>query len=327
LVAVATLHLLVLGQSPAVESAFQRSPGHIRIITWNVGDRSIFPKDPSRPDTTSDERPGRVGRVLRAVNADLVCLQEVSRPPAAVAALMQGLQPLEPGRRWSGHRVLDNVIASAFPILQSGGGTVRRGVLRRGHATVTVDLPAPFARDLTVICAHFQSKAGRAESSLRQRQADMLAAWIRDQREETRRRIPPGTPLVLLGDLNVIDMPSPSLRTLLTGDIVNEREFGSDMKPDWDGSDLLDVLPRHYGSASEMYTWRDDTQRFPPGVLDRVLLTDSVALVSLAFIVNTMIMTVDELRQTGLRANDVMLDPTKGIHDHLPLVVDVALRP
>jgi endonuclease/exonuclease/phosphatase family metal-dependent hydrolase len=295
-------------------------------MSWNVGDRSIFPTNPSRPDITNDERPARVGRVLRAVGADVLCLQEVARPPAAVIALLQRLQPLAPGRRWSAHRVLDNVVASAFPIIESAGGTARQGALRRGHAIALVDLPAAFARDLAVICAHFQSRAGRLQMTLRQRQADMIVAWIREQRRAKRPMLPPGTPLVVLGDLNVIDMPSLSLRTLLTGDIANEREFGSDTKPDWDDSDLIDVLPRHHGSAGDIYTWRDDTQPFPPGVLDRVLLTDSVAVARTAFVLNTTIMTGDELRRTGLRANDVMLDPAKGIHDHLPIVVDLALR-
>lgn len=325
-VTIATLSGSSTEQSTPAESVFRRLPDHVRVMTWNVGDRSIFPNDSSRPDTTSDERSARVGRVLRAVGADVLCLQEVARPPAAVIALMQGLQPLAPERRWSAHRVLNNVVASAFPIIESGGGTVKRGVFRRGHAMVLIDLPPPLTRDLAVICAHFQSKAGRIQLSLRQRQADMIAAWIRERRQEKGRTLPSGTPLVVLGDLNVIDVPSPSLRTLLTGDIANEREFGSDRKPDWDDSDLIDVLPRHHGSASEIYTWRDDTQGYPYGVLDRVLLTDSVAVASAAFVLNTTIMSGEQLRQTGLRANDVMLDPAKGIHDHLPVVVDIALR-
>jgi endonuclease/exonuclease/phosphatase family metal-dependent hydrolase len=327
LVATALLQNPVSSQNAVEGSGFERLPGHVRIVTWNVGDYSIFPKDPSRPDTTGDDRPARVGRVLRAVDADVVCLQEVNRPPALTVALMQGLLPREPAEPWAAHRVLDNVVVSRFPILGSDGGTVRMGIFRRAHAIVLVDLPPPSARDLTIVCAHFQSRAGLIQRTMRQRQADMIAAWIRNQRTAKRRTLPPDTPLVILGDLNVVDSPSPSLRTLLTGDISDEREYGRDIKPDWDGSDLLDVQPRHRGSATETYTWRDDSQRFMPGVLDRVLLTDSIATPSRAFVVNTTIMSADDLRQTGLRRDDVMLDPARGIHDHLPIVVDLAIRP
>ena len=326
LVALALVQHPAASQAASTDSALTRPAGSVRLMTWNVGDVSIFPSDSSRPDPTRDDRPGRVGRVLRAMNPDVVCLQEVSRPPALVVALLQGLLSLDSSRRWTAHRVLDNVIVSTFPLLYTDGGGVRQGLLRRGHAIALLDLPASFPRDLTIICAHFQSKAGVIETRLRQRQADMIAAWIREQRTATRRILPPATPLVILGDLNVIDVPSPSLRTLLTGDIADQRQFGADMMPDWDGSDLLDVLPRQLGSATESYTWRDDTQRFPSGALDRVLLTDSVATAADAFVLNTTIMSADDLHRYGLRRDDVMLDPAKGIHDHLPIVVDLIVR-
>jgi hypothetical protein len=188
-----------------------------------------------------------------------------------------------------------------------------------------VNLPNDsYSRDLYVICAHFQSRAGQAQIELRQRQADAIVAWIRDAKAVGGKiTLPQNTPFTVLGDLNVIDNPSRSLETLLTGDISDERTFGPDIRPDWDGSDLTDVLPHHNESGADTYTWRDDTQPFPPGVLDRILYADSVVTIGRSFVLNTTRMTDAELRSAGLRSTDVMREPAKGVYDHLPVVADL----
>ena len=73
----------------------------------------------------------------------------------------------------------------------------------------------------------------------------------------------------------------------------------------------------------DTYTWRDDTQSFPPGALDRVLYTDIMMAVEHSFVLNTAIMSPEELRASGLEPGDVALDVSAGRFDHLPVVVDV----
>jgi endonuclease/exonuclease/phosphatase family metal-dependent hydrolase len=207
------------------------------------------------------------------------------------------------------------------------GRIVAEGPLRRGHAAALIELPRQdYSRDLYVICAHFQSKAGPAERLLRQRQSDAIVAWIRDAKSaDGEITLPQGTPFVVLGDLNVIDHPSSSLNTLLTGHIADEQAFGPDIRPDWDGSNLTAALPHHNESGSETYTWRDDTQPFPPGALDRIVYSDSVITVARSFVLNTMRMTDGALHRAGLHATDVMRDPANGIYDHLPVVADLTI--
>jgi hypothetical protein len=72
---------------------------------------------------------------------------------------------------------------------------------------------------------------------------------------------------------------------------------------------------------------RNDLDRFPPGILDRILYSDSVLSSVNQFVLDTTAMTYGELIGAGLRAIDVMRDPQTGIHDHFPLVIDVVLRP
>jgi endonuclease/exonuclease/phosphatase family metal-dependent hydrolase len=306
-----------------------RAPGQLRVMTWNINTNSIFPAAGSAPDSLGQGRPGQFARVLRAVRPDVLCLQEVTREMPDVAALMATILPPGSGHAWDVHAVFDTAIVSRFELKERAGRVFGQGRLRRGHAVALVDLPdQDYARDLYVICAHFQSQPDPAQMALRQRQADAIAAWIRDARSPGGEiTLAPQTPLAVMGDLNVIDSPSPSLATLLTGNIVDEQTYGADFRPDWDGSDLADALPSHNDAGPDRYTWRDDTQRFMPGMLDRILYSDSAMTLVRSFVLDTMAMSDDDRRRVDLRRTDVMFDAQKGIHDHLPVVADFALAP
>jgi endonuclease/exonuclease/phosphatase family metal-dependent hydrolase len=300
-----------------------RRPNQIRTLTWNVGgDAVIGPA--ARAGSIVGGSAGQFARVLRAVRPDVLCLQDVPREPEQLVRWVAALLPTGPDEQWHVHAVLDNVIVSRFPLRLPSGRIFTQGALRRGHVAALIDLPDQMAaRDVYVICAHFQSRIGFDQLLLRQRQADAIAAWIGDAHAPGGEiTLPQGTPIVVMGDLNVIDQPSPSLNTLLTGDIVDERTFGGDIRPDWDGSSLADILPLHNEAGIDTYTWRDDTQQYPPGTLDRVLYSDSVLAVTRAFVLDTTRLSEDELQRAGLHATDVMRDPAHGIYDHLPIVAD-----
>jgi hypothetical protein len=130
--------------------------------------------------------------------------------------------------------------------------------------------------------------------------------------------------LVILGDLNAYETdPALHVATLVTGDIVNEEEYGVDFAPDWDATALTDALPSHNASGAANYTWRNDTSEFNPGALDRILYTDSVIAVSHSFVLDTTAMTESELAAAGLEAGDVTLELETGLYDHLPVVIDL----
>jgi hypothetical protein len=134
--------------------------------------------------------------------------------------------------------------------------------------------------------------------------------------------LPAGTPMAVVGDLNVVQTLDP-LNTLLTGDIVNESFYGQDSPPDWDGTDLADAHPVHNGAGTTDYTYR--SSGFSPSRLDYVLYTDSVVDVAHSFVLNTVSMSAAERAATGLLQYDVTL--TTSTYDHLPLVVDFRFPP
>lgn len=300
-------------------------------MSFNVGWDSIFlDDDPLNDEWRSDSKPLEFVRIVKAVAPDVVCLQEISpgRDPQQVEAILNASLPLGDGKTWRAHSGRDNVIAARFGLLMRAEGAAGRALDGgRGHARALVDLPdADYPVDLYLVCAHFKSKGGKANIEARQRQADVVIEWISDVKTAGGEiDLPAGTPIIILGDLNVYDTdPAHHLTTLITGDVVNEDQYGPDLAPDWDDTDLADAMPRHNATGEDLYTWRDDTQAFNPGLLDRILFTDSVISLDHAFVLNTTIMTEDELAAAGLEAGDVMLDPQTGRYDHLPLVVDIA---
>jgi endonuclease/exonuclease/phosphatase family metal-dependent hydrolase len=302
-------------------------------MSFNVGWDSIFPDDDSQNDQWRQyDKGAEFERILKAVEPDIVCLQEINpaRDPQQVADILDEALPLSEGTVWQAHSGQDNVIAAHFDLTMKRDVLVQHGSITDfGHAVALVDLPnLEYGQDIYVICAHFQAGGGQANIQSRQEHADAIIEWIADVRTPGGEiDLPHGTPIVLLGDFNVYDTdPAHHLTTLLSGDIENEDSYGQDSAPDWDGTGLADALPHHNGAGGESYTWRDDTQDFDPGALDRILYSDSVVLVENAFVLNTAIMTQAELEAVGCQAGDVMLDPKRGRYDHLPLAVDITFR-
>lgn len=306
---------------------------HIRVMSYNVGWDSIFEKAGLLDRLwRRDSRATAFVRIIRAVDPDVICLQEIdpARDPNQVAHILDRALPLDDGMKWQTSSGQDNVIVSRYRLGMRKQQVAYHGdVIDFGHAMAIVDVPSSeFPKGLYVICTHFPALGGQQNIEARQRHADMIVSWIRDIRTPGGEiDLPPSTPFVILGDFNVYDTdPAHHLTTLLTGDILDERTYGADIAPDWDGTALADALPSHNVGGEDLYTWRDDTSEFNPGVLDRIMYTDSVLTAPSGFILDTTIMSVAELEAADLRSGDVMLKPDEGVFDHLPLVVDLEFR-
>jgi hypothetical protein len=122
---------------------------------------------------------------------------------------------------------------------------------------------------------------------------------------------------VISGDLNLVGY-SQQLTTLLTGDIVNNAVYGPDTPPDWDNTDLLDVIS--YQSDQRMsVTWKEDDNpyHFWPGRLDYAIATETGFHVAKAFTVNTAVMSPERISLYGLQAGD-----SQNASDHFAKVTD-----
>ncbi|MDJ0700051.1 MAG: endonuclease/exonuclease/phosphatase family protein [Woeseiaceae bacterium] len=301
-------------------------------MSWNVKRNSIFPPDGVRHESFV--------RIIRAIDPDVIALQEVMRPNLAeeLTLLMNRHVPLTDGRSWQLHAVADNVLLSRYPMRQQGGERVAPYPIPElgwpdfhfGYASAFVDLPGRFGgADLYVIAMHNKSGAASEDVQLRQMHSDSIVRWIRNLRESDQANaVPDNTPIVILGDMNAVpNASSQPFVTLLNGDIADEETFGPDFRIDWDGTHLADARPSHNSRGKSYYTWRNDEMPFPPSALDRIIFTDSVLFLRQRFVLNTVTMSAGELAELGLRKSDVLYGGIAGYYDHLPLVADFALGP
>lgn len=306
---------------------WSRPPGtHIRVLVYNVHWDAIFdPNDAQNHSWKKYNKRAEFDRVLRATDPDIVCLQEINevRDPQQLADILDEVRPISGGAKWKAHMGSDNVIVSKFPLTETSIDTIP--ATRRRHAAALIDLPDDrFRKDAYIINAHYKASGGDRNIRRRQRHSDAIIKWLRDARTPGDQiDLPQGTPMFVLGDLNVYETdPHYHLTTLITGDIVNENVFGPDSKPDWDGTPMTDLLPVHNGAGTVNWTWRDDTQEFNPGDLDHVVYTDSCVKIVKSFVLNTTTMSAEELEESGLQPADVVLDMSSGEFDHLPIVFD-----
>jgi len=310
-----------------------KAPGLIRVMTFNVNWDSIFPDDdPQNHDLRAFSRVDSFRRILGAVQPDILCLQEINylRRDSELADYLEGLLGASESESWRVAHVSDDLIATRFGLMERGYELETGSILTDlDQAAALVDLPdeAFGPTDLYLICSHFKSGGAPEDISLRLRQADAIMAHVRDfESAGGHLDLPPGTPFVILGDFNAYDTdPARHLQALTEGDIYDEQRYGVDLDPDWDETALEDARPSHNGQGVHFYTWRDDGAPFAPAALDRVIFSDSVMQMTIAFVLNTRLLTDEVLAAHGLQRDDVLLDPASGTHDHFPIVVDFSV--
>ena len=303
------------------------SPQHIRIFCYNVNWDSIFEDgDPMNHEWRAFDRSDEFVRMVVAVDPDIVCVQEINfdRDPQDVADILDNNIPLGGGEYWRSHNGTDNVICSRWDMSMLATDTIP--TTNRDQAMALIDLPdGTYTVDLYLMNAHFISGGGQDSINRRQQHADAIIHWIYDiQNSGGNINLPADTPIITLGDLNVYDTdPAYHLTTLITGDVVDEGTYGPDNPPDWDGSDNTDALPLHNGVGPDTWTWRNDSGSYNPGALDRIIYTDTAVSEDNSFVLNTKTMSPADLAAAGLQENDVMLDPSVGNYDHVPMVIDI----
>ncbi|MDX1686350.1 MAG: hypothetical protein R3248_00070 [Candidatus Promineifilaceae bacterium] len=241
------------------EVAFlERTPGTLRVMSFNPYWDSLFPDEIAADSFMPRyDKAAAFRRIAAATAPDLFCLQEIApaRDPQQIATILNDALQLDGEGRWRAHSASDSVIASRFDLsLRQATVVYERDNYSLGHATALVDLPdAEFDHDVYVVCAHFMAGGEESDIALRQAHADQIVAWLADAHTPGGEvDLPAGTPLLVLGDFNVYDTdPAHHLATLLTGDVVDEDNFGPDAPPDWDGTPLTDALPTHNAAGKK----------------------------------------------------------------------------
>ena len=270
-----------------------------RFVTWNSRDLAT--------NTTFDPTASAAaGRVLAALDPEVICFQELYNVTSLqTAQLVEGFLPSGPGEAWYDAKQNDTIVVSRFPVLATWAIDQNVGVHLDANAALGVDV--------LLVNAHLPCCDN---NSSRQAECDAIMQFFRDAMTAGGTvTVPNGTMLMLTGDLNLVGF-SQQLTTLRTGDIVDNGTYGPDFTPDWDGTDLTDIVSRQT-EVRNAYTWRNDSSSFAPGRLDFFIFSDSSADLAKSFIVYTPEMSAAALSQYGLLSNDVT-----NVSDHLPHVAD-----
>ena len=106
--------------------------------------------------------------------------------------------------------------------------------------------------------------------------------------------------------------------TLLTGDILDNGTYGPDFAPDWDDTDLVDLISRHVTEPMG-YTWYKPWSTYWPGRLDFIIYTDSNLSIPLSAILQTNFLPTAYRSLYGFAAGD-----TDDASDHLPHFADLS---
>jgi len=274
----------------------------LRVVAWNMQRGALFKQRDSAL------------RVLRALDPDIICIQELGEDSSAeqVAALLNQIstcvQTDAPRDAWS-------------VVLGAGGGEKRSAVAARLPVTPDKHLDPVFhagrddwllrtagaivaheGRRLIVMSIHLKC-CGRIgdESDLRRiAEAKAIRAAVRQAMKAEH-----ADGIIIAGDFNLVGSRTPL--ELLTGKI------------DGEGLALTAVEPMQLDRRSNA-TWTDPREPFVPGRLDFVL-HDKAALQA----VGAFVFDARDLARRWLARHGLLVEDTT-ISDHLPIVVDLSWR-
>jgi hypothetical protein len=284
---------------PVPEVDFERTDAsHLRLVSHNVNRRHFHP-----------EKKDAFTRNYRALQPDLLLLEEAYEGTAEeILAYFKPALPPARSDKWYAYKAgaEATVLLSPYP--------ARKVIPLGNSAAYLLQLPGEKEPELALIAL---SMPCCRQDSARQAEADLIMAFVRDLRTSGGEQdVPPGTPIMLVGDANLVGANKQYL-TLLEGAIQNEIPYGPVFAPDWDGTALTDLHPVHFQRPFS-FTWRGSS--FFPGRLDYVFYTDSVLEIGRRFIFDTLGLPSATLEKYNLREMDA-----PNTYKHLPLVVDIIL--
>lgn len=267
-----------------------KDAGTIRVMSYNVLRDS------------PQEHPEGFGRIIQAINPDVVLFQEwYQGSPQDVAGWMTMQVPSDtPWRaiRGDGAGV---VIVARHPIAPLGPGNIiapgSDSPVRMVAATIYTPVGQFAIANVHLKCCGTKDSP---EDLRRLAEANAINAVLRSALSEAD---VPGR--VIGGDFNLVGS-RPPLEVLSVG-------------LDKDGSELEVVEAYGLADRSQL-TWRDPASHFTPGRLDYVLAGEAGVEIVRSFVLDTEHLTDRALARIGLDRAD------SRVSDHLPVVVDLRAR-
>ena len=281
----------------------KRSDDLIRIVAYNTLSNGL----------TDLMRKSHFEKIIKAIKPDIIGFSECWNTEANyVKSIMDQWLPLNTDDGWYVEKQIDRglITASKWEILD-------RWEELPNQFPVLINLPDKYSSDILFTNAHLNCCGNE---SGRQDQADAYSRFINDAKTKGGEiDLSRNTPFVYAGDLNLVGY-SQQLTTLISGDIQNTIEYGLPSYPDWDDSEVSDLISLHSDSRFS-FTWKNENGSYPPGKLDYILYSDAVVSVEKSFVLRTEEMNVSRLGKYGLDINN-----TESASDHFPVIADFVVN-
>ncbi|MDA7866768.1 endonuclease/exonuclease/phosphatase family protein [Verrucomicrobia bacterium] len=273
-----------------------KNPSDLRVMTWNVEYGTILKK------------PTLYARILRAINPDVILLQELTQTeePDRLKAFFNEQIPRE-GLEWqvllsSDTGSIGNGIATPLPI-EAVPALSRIPYPNRPEWAVRAIGGKVTLRDgkkLLLSSVHLKccGRIGSREDETRLLETAAINKSIKQATDSDQ-----FDGIITGGDLNLVGAYTP-IERLAVG-------------LDFDQTNLSILSADRLDSRSNA-TWANPDERFVPGRLDYLLLSRSSLSERKAFVLNTAELSTDERTRYGLQPND-----SSEASDHFPIIADL----
>ena len=277
----------------------KRSDDLIRIVAYNTLSNGL----------TDLTRKSHFEKIIKAIKPDIIGFSECWNTEVNyVKSIMDQWLPLNTNDGWYLEKQIDRglITASKWEIID-------RWDELPNQFPVLINLPDKYSSDILFTNAHLNCCGNE---SGRQDQADAYSRFINDAKTKGGEiDLTKNTPFVYAGDLNLVGY-SQQLTTLISGDIQNTIDYGLPSYPDWDDSEVIDLISLHSDSKFS-FTWKNENSSYPTGKLDYIIYSDAVVSVEKSFVLRTEEMNVIRLGKYGLDINN-----TESASDHFPVIAD-----
>jgi endonuclease/exonuclease/phosphatase family metal-dependent hydrolase len=273
--------------------------GAIRLVSWNIQRGAIF------------KQPELFGRILRALQPDVIHLQELSEHNSA-AQLQEFLKATfsdDQRQPWNvafgeGGGDLRCAVASRHPLALSPALRIVPMPQRPDHSVRTIGAIAEIDNhSILLVSLHLKccGRAGGPEDEQRLNEVDAIHTAVKSALAAQQI-----DGALISGDFNLVGSRDP-LEALATNLDVNRSSL---------------AVPQTYQlDGLSNATWSDPFQPFIPGRLDYILVSDSSIEVMRGFVLDTRDLGPTWLERCKLQAED-----TATASDHLPVVIDFKFR-
>ena len=251
---------------------------------------------------TKNERKENFETLLKGLSPDIIGFNELWETTETQTKTI--LEKTFPGTQWNVSKLLGNITATKFPVLQWNTINPKFRLLGALIKVPTINNDSILVYHINghLSCCAKDEKRMEQATSLHQHLDSLInSGWITEE-----------TPIIFSGDMNLVGFRN-QYHKIVFGDA--NVDVNTEPSPV-----LLDINPKQINNNTHI-TWRDSESSYPPGRLDYVFFNQKGFSVSQSLVLETKNLTSKDLKKY-----DLTTKLTQKASDHLPIIVDFLLK-